>query len=127
MHNPDLMNVLNARDYLLEVFTGLLLHDSLLFHDVLKEFSARGQLHYKIQHVVIFYDNHNIKIVDFGLGNLYNVGRNCDTACGSPCYAAPEMIAGKKYNGFLYFIRSVDGHLELRYYILCHFMWFFAF
>ena len=76
---------------------------------------------------LLFDDNHNIKIVDFGLGNLYNVGRNCDTACGSPCYAAPEMIAGKKYNGFLYFIRSVDGHLELRYYILCHFLWFFAF
>ena len=56
--------------------------------------------------------NNNIKIVDFGLSNTYeNIadagagdGENMKkeelkTACGSPCYAAPEMIAGKKYNG----------------------------
>lgn len=43
--------------------------------------------------------NNNIKIVDFGLGNLYQEGQLLQTACGSPCYAAPEMIAGKKYKG----------------------------
>jgi len=41
----------------------------------------------------------NIKIVDFGLSNRYSRGEMLQTACGSPCYAAPEMIAGKKYTG----------------------------
>jgi len=41
----------------------------------------------------------NIKIVDFGLSNTYQNGEKLKTACGSPCYAAPEMIAGKKYEG----------------------------
>ena len=41
----------------------------------------------------------NIKIVDFGLSNLYKDNGLLSTACGSPCYAAPEMIAGKKYRG----------------------------
>jgi len=41
----------------------------------------------------------NIKIVDFGLSNRYARGELLHTACGSPCYAAPEMIAGKRYNG----------------------------
>lgn len=40
-----------------------------------------------------------IKIVDFGLSNTYKPGTLLKTACGSPCYAAPEMIAGKKYVG----------------------------
>ena len=41
--------------------------------------------------------NKNIKIVDFGLSNTYKDGELLKTACGSPCYAAPEMVAGKKY------------------------------
>jgi len=41
----------------------------------------------------------NVKIVDFGLSNLYEPGGALKTACGSPCYAAPEMIAGKEYQG----------------------------
>jgi len=42
-------------------------------------------------------DQKNIKIVDFGLSNTYNPGQLLKTACGSPCYAAPEMIAGNRY------------------------------
>ena len=42
----------------------------------------------------------NIKIVDFGLSNIYKTSSDqLKTACGSPCYASPEMIAGKKYFG----------------------------
>ena len=41
----------------------------------------------------------NIKIVDFGLSNIYPNNELLKTACGSPCYAAPEMINGELYNG----------------------------
>ena len=40
-----------------------------------------------------------IKIVDFGLSNTYKKGELLKTPCGSPCYAAPEMIKGEKYDG----------------------------
>lgn len=42
-------------------------------------------------------DRQCIKIVDFGLSNVYREGQLLKTACGSPCYAAPEMIAGRNY------------------------------
>merc|ERR1740121_1185697 len=42
-------------------------------------------------------DHRNIKIVDFGLSNVFRDGQLLKTACGSPCYAAPEMIAGQRY------------------------------
>ena len=41
-----------------------------------------------------------LKLVDFGLGNTYKKDELIKTACGSPCYAAPEMISGKDYEGF---------------------------
>jgi len=33
----------------------------------------------------------DIKLVDFGLSNTYQGGEKLKTACGSPCYAAPEV------------------------------------
>lgn len=52
----------------------------------------------KPENLLLDYD-HSIKIVDFGLSNTWKTGKRLKTACGSPCYAAPEMIAGKYYNG----------------------------
>ena len=48
---------------------------------------------------LIIADNDIIKIVDFGLSNTYLDENLLYTACGSPCYAAPEMIKGEKYSG----------------------------
>lgn len=41
----------------------------------------------------------NIKIVDFGLSNIMRDGHFLKTSCGSPNYAAPEVISGKLYAG----------------------------
>ncbi|CDW72221.1 protein kinase domain containing protein [Stylonychia lemnae] len=52
----------------------------------------------KPENLLLDFDK-TLKIVDFGLSNLYERAETLKTACGSPCYAAPEMIAGKRYNG----------------------------
>ena len=46
--------------------------------------------------------DHLLKIIDFGLSNYFKKGQKelLVTPCGSPCYASPEMVAGKKYDGF---------------------------
>lgn len=44
-------------------------------------------------------DNFNVKIADFGLSNLMTDGNFLKTSCGSPNYAAPEVISGKLYAG----------------------------
>ena len=41
------------------------------------------------------------QVIDFGLSNTCDGGKLLKTACGSPCYASPEMIAGHKYVGSL--------------------------
>ena len=45
---------------------------------------------------------HILKIIDFGLSNYFTKDQKelLDTPCGSPCYASPEMVSGKPYDGF---------------------------
>ena len=47
---------------------------------------------------LLFDTKKNLKIADFGLSNEYITGK-LGTPCGSPCYAAPEMVTGQKYMG----------------------------
>ncbi|CAD8077667.1 unnamed protein product [Paramecium sonneborni] len=68
---------------------------------------------------LLFDQNQNIKIVDFGLSNTYKPNELLQTACGSPCYAAPEMIQGLKYSGYLIDIWSCGIVL---YAMLCGFL-----
>lgn len=44
-------------------------------------------------------ENMNIKIIDFGLSNHMRDSLSLKTPCGSPNYAAPEIISGKSYGG----------------------------
>ena len=39
--------------------------------------------------------NRNVRIADFGLSNMMSDGEFLNTSCGSPNYAAPEVISGK--------------------------------
>jgi serine/threonine-protein kinase HSL1, negative regulator of Swe1 kinase len=43
--------------------------------------------------------NKNIKIADFGMAVWQGKSDMLKTACGSPHYAAPEVINGERYNG----------------------------
>lgn len=43
--------------------------------------------------------NRNIKLADFGMAALQPEGQWLNTSCGSPHYAAPEVVNGQQYRG----------------------------
>jgi serine/threonine protein kinase len=52
----------------------------------------------KIENILIS-ESGNIKIIDFGLSNLYNPSSHLQTFCGSLYFAAPELLNAKAYTG----------------------------
>ena len=74
-----------------------------LYQQIISGIEYLGKIkvvHRDIKPENLLLDNkNNIKIVDFGLSNSYPKNELLTTACGSPCYAAPEMINGEKYYG----------------------------
>ena len=53
----------------------------------------------KPENILLDSKKKTLKIVDFGLSNTYKKNQLLKTSCGSPCYAAPEMINGEFYKG----------------------------
>ncbi|XP_075544061.1 maternal embryonic leucine zipper kinase-like [Dermacentor variabilis] len=63
-------------------------------------------------------ENHNLKLIDFGLCARPKGGMatSLETCCGSPAYAAPELVMGQEYIGSMVDIWSMG---VLLYALLC--------
>ncbi|KAI9709965.1 MAG: hypothetical protein M1820_003043 [Bogoriella megaspora] len=53
----------------------------------------------KPENILIDPEAHTIKLVDFGMAALQPPGRFLSTPCGSPHYAAPEVVSKSPYDG----------------------------
>jgi 5'-AMP-activated protein kinase catalytic alpha subunit len=122
LHHPHIVKVFDVIETSLAIYIvmeyvdGGELFDYLVANKRLKEHEARhffrqtiSAVEYCHSHFIVHRDlkpenllideNKNIKIIDFGFTNIYRKDTLLDTFCGSPYYAAPEMILAKKYTG----------------------------
>ncbi|KAG9759729.1 Pkinase-domain-containing protein, partial [Aureobasidium melanogenum] len=53
----------------------------------------------KPENILLDRENTQVKLVDFGMAALQPEGKKLTTACGSPHYAAPEVIKSRPYDG----------------------------
>jgi serine/threonine protein kinase len=74
-----------------------------IFADVVSALAylhARGIAHRDIKPENILLDENAVpKVADFGLCRLVQPGQLTSTPCGSPVYAAPEVVSGQSYDG----------------------------
>ena len=58
----------------------------------------------------------DVKLIDFGFSKLIEAGKLMKTACGSPHYSAPEVLAKEKYDPYKADIWSAG---VLLFFMLC--------
>ena len=68
---------------------------------VIEYLSEMGVSHRDIkpENILLDASQKNIKVIDFGLSNYCADTELLKSACGSPCFASPEMLSGNPYNG----------------------------
>ncbi|AGO12131.1 AaceriAEL230Wp [[Ashbya] aceris (nom. inval.)] len=117
-HIIKLYDVIKSKDEIIMVieYAGNELFDYIVQRDKMSENEARrffqqiiSAVEYCHRHKIVhrdlkpenlLLDEHlNVKIADFGLSNIMTDGNFLRTSCGSPNYAAPEVISGKLYAG----------------------------
>jgi serine/threonine-protein kinase HSL1, negative regulator of Swe1 kinase len=52
----------------------------------------------KLENILVTADRKVAKLCDFGLATFFSAGDKCAEYCGSPHYAAPEILMGTPYN-----------------------------
>ncbi|KAI8366961.1 kinase-like domain-containing protein [Choanephora cucurbitarum] len=117
LHHPNivkLFDVIETEKYIgiiLQCATGGELFDYILAHRYLKEKDASrlfaqliSGVHYMHQKCIVHRDlklenllldkHRNVLITDFGFANQFSSAQDdlMSTSCGSPCYAAPELV-----------------------------------
>lgn len=117
-HIIKLYDVIKSKDEIIMVieFAGKELFDYIVQKGKMEENEARrffqqiiSAVEYCHRHKIVHRDlkpenlllddQLNVKIADFGLSNFMSDGNFLKTSCGSPNYAAPEVISGKLYAG----------------------------
>lgn len=79
----------DARMYFQQIISGVeYCHSHMVVHRDLKP-----------ENLLIDIEKKSVKIADFGLSTVMEDGEFLKTSCGSPNYAAPEVISGKLYAG----------------------------
>jgi 5'-AMP-activated protein kinase catalytic alpha subunit len=87
----DLFQYINKKKYIDEA------RASVIFQQLISAISYIHKLNIvhrdiKPENILLNTKQNIVKLVDFGLSNIYKSNELVTTACGSPCYASPEVI-----------------------------------